>query len=133
MAQKRRNRGQIIATDSSNVRLGVVTENCRRLVSSIVATLACDGARCLRGKEFERVVVDAPWSNTGVLRRRVDLRWRIRQEELSRLATLQKKLLTAAAESTKPGGALVYSTCSLEPEENERVVEHFGVTHRQFV
>jgi 16S rRNA (cytosine967-C5)-methyltransferase len=123
IAQKMQNRGQIIATDSSNVRLGLVTENCRRLGVSIVATLACEGARCLRGRQFDRVLLDAPCSNTGVMRRRVDLRWRIKPEEISRLAALQAKLLAGAAELTKPGGVLVYSTCSLEPEENERVVE----------
>ncbi len=125
IAQKMQNRGQIIAADSSNVRLGLVTENCRRLGVTIVATLACEGTRldrCLRGEEFDRVLVDAPCSNTGVMRRRPDLRWRIEEKEIARLAALQLKLLGKAAEFTKPGGVLVYSTCSLEPEENERVV-----------
>jgi len=123
IAQKMQNRGQIIAADSSNVRLGLVTENCRRLGISIVATLACEGARCLRGQQFDRVLLDAPCSNTGVMRRRVDLRWRIREDEIRRLAALQRKLLMAAGELTKPGGVLVYSTCSLEPEENEQVIQ----------
>lgn len=126
IAQKMQNRGQIIAADSSNVRLGLVTENCRRLGVDIVATLPCEGTRltrCLRGSLFDRVLLDAPCSNTGVMRRRVDLRWRIKPEEISRLATVQRKLLTVAGELTKPGGALVYSTCSLEPEENEQVIQ----------
>jgi len=126
IAAKMENRGQIIAADSSNVRLGKVTENCRRLGVEIVATLACEGTRltrCLRGSKFDRVLLDAPCSNTGVMRRRVDLRWRIQQEEIGRLAALQKRLLAVASELVKPGGVLVYSTCSLEPEENERVVE----------
>jgi 16S rRNA (cytosine967-C5)-methyltransferase len=122
IAQKMQNRGQIIAADSSNVRLGKVTENCRRLGITIVATVACANGRCLRGRQFDRVLVDAPCSNTGVLRRRVDLRWRLRSEELRRLAEVQKKLLATAATLVKPGGVLVYSTCSLEPEENEQVV-----------
>jgi 16S rRNA (cytosine967-C5)-methyltransferase len=125
IAQKMQNRGQIIAADSSNVRLGLVTENCRRLGISIVATLACESGRCLRGRQFDRVLVDAPCSNTGVLRRRVDLRWRIKPEEIKRLAALQKKLLTIAFDLTKPGGVVVYSTCSLEPEENEQVIAGF--------
>jgi 16S rRNA (cytosine967-C5)-methyltransferase len=126
IAQKMQNRGQIIAADSSNVRLGLVTENCRRLGVDIVATLPCEGTRltsCLRGSLFDRVLLDAPCSNTGVMRRRVDLRWRIKPEEISRLATVQRKLLTVAGELTKPGGVLVYSTCSLEPEENEQVIQ----------
>jgi 16S rRNA (cytosine967-C5)-methyltransferase len=129
------NRGKIIAADSSNVRLGLVTENCRRLGVEIVSTLACEGTRlerCLRGSKFDRVLLDAPCSNTGVLRRRVDLRWRIREEEVKRLAALQTNLLVVAAELTKPGGVLVYSTCSLESEENERVVEQFLGGHPEF-
>ncbi|MCG3147343.1 MAG: Ribosomal RNA small subunit methyltransferase B [Verrucomicrobiae bacterium] len=122
IAQKMQNLGQIIAADSSNVRLAKVTENCRRLGVTIVATLACANGRCLRGRQFDRVLVDAPCSNTGVIRRRVDLRWRIREEELRRLADVQKKLLAVARELVKPGGVVVYSTCSLEPEENEQVV-----------
>ncbi len=126
IAQKMQNRGRIIAADSSSVRLGLVAENCRRLGIEIVSTLACEGTRlqrCLRGATLDRVLLDAPCSNTGVLRRRVDLRWRLRQEEIARLAAVQKKLLTAAGELTRPGGVLVYSTCSLEPEENEQVIE----------
>jgi 16S rRNA (cytosine967-C5)-methyltransferase len=129
IAQKMQNRGEIVAADSAAARLGRVAENCRRLGIRIVATLVCASGRCLRGRQFDRVLVDAPCSNTGVLRRRADLRWRIRQEELPRLAQAQRKLLAAAAELTRPGGVLVYSTCSLEPEENERVVEHFRETH----
>ena len=74
---------------------------------------------------FDRILVDAPCSNTGVLRRRIELRWRIRPEEISRLATEQLRLLTLAAPLLKPGGTLVYSTCSLEPEENSAVIRAF--------
>ena len=135
IAQKMKNRGRIIATDSSNVRLGLVVENCRRLGVEIVATLPCEGTRldgCLRGEQFDRVLLDAPCSNTGVLRRRADLRWRIAQDEISRLAAIQLRLLEAAGRFAKAGGVLVYSTCSLEPEENERVVEQFCKTYPQF-
>jgi 16S rRNA (cytosine967-C5)-methyltransferase len=135
IAQKMQNRGRIIAADSSNSRLALVGENCRRLGVEIVATLACEGTRldrCLRGEEFDRVLVDAPCSNTGVLRRRADLRWRLNEEEIGRLAALQVKLLDSAAKFTKRGGILVYSTCSLEPEENERVVETFLASQKKF-
>jgi 16S rRNA (cytosine967-C5)-methyltransferase len=70
-------------------------------------------------------LVDAPCSNTGVMRRRVDLRWRIRPPEFTRLAEVQIGLLNTAAQHLKPAGTLVYSTCSLEPEENENVVRRF--------
>ncbi len=72
-------------------------------------------------KRFDRILVDAPCSNTGVMRRRVDLRWRIRPEEIERLRAAQLELLRQAAPRLKPGGTLVYSTCSLEPEENGEV------------
>lgn len=83
-------------------------------------------------KLFDRVLVDVPCSNTGVLRRRVDLRWRLRPEEPARLAQLQASLLQQAAVRLKPGGTLVYSTCSLEPVENAQVVQQFLANHPQF-
>ena len=76
--------------------------------------------------------MDAPCSNTGVLRRRVDLRWRISPEEISRLQQTQLDLLKHAATKLKPGGVLVYSTCSLEPEENSEVVKEFLAAHQDF-
>jgi 16S rRNA (cytosine967-C5)-methyltransferase len=72
---------------------------------------------------FDRVLIDAPCSNTGVMRRRVDLRWRLRPPEIERLQQTQIQLLTEATRLLRPGGTLVYSTCSLEPEENEQVVQ----------
>jgi 16S rRNA (cytosine967-C5)-methyltransferase len=69
--------------------------------------------------------VDAPCSNTGVLRRRVDLRWRVKPEEIERLRQEQLELLRRAAAFVKPSGVLVYSTCSLEPEENTGLVGEF--------
>ncbi|MBI2948451.1 MAG: 16S rRNA (cytosine(967)-C(5))-methyltransferase RsmB [Verrucomicrobia bacterium] len=81
---------------------------------------------------YDRILVDAPCSNTGVMRRRVDLRWRIRPEEIERLRKIQIDLLCATAPRLKPGGILVYSTCSLEPEENRGVVEQFLAKHCDF-
>ena len=135
IAQLMRNQGEIVAADASNPRLQRVIENCQRLGVTIVATIPCEGTRltrCLRGAKFDRVLVDAPCSNTGVLRRRADLRWRLQEAEIHRLAQLQEKLLTVAGQLTKPGGVLVYSTCSLEPEENERAVERFSATQAEF-
>jgi len=135
MAQRMENRGRIVAMDVSATRLERVGENCRRLGVSIVATLACSGTkpeRCLRGELFDRVLVDAPCSNTGVMRRRPDLRWRIEEAEIGKLAALQEKLLKSAAAMVRQGGVLVYSTCSLEKEENERVAERFRESHPEF-
>jgi 16S rRNA (cytosine967-C5)-methyltransferase len=81
---------------------------------------------------FDKVLVDAPCSNTGVMRRRVDLRWRVRPEELSRLQSLQLGLLERAASRLRAGGTLVYGTCSLEPEENAAVVSTFLSQRRDY-
>jgi 16S rRNA (cytosine967-C5)-methyltransferase len=90
------------------------------------------GVRVFKDRQVDRVLVDAPCSNTGVMRRRVDLRWRIRPEEIERLRATQLALLRQAAVRLKPGGILVYSTCSLEPEENNEVVQQFLSGHTGF-
>ena len=117
-AQQMRNEGAIVAQDSDPARLKLVAENCARLGVTCVSSAPPENA-------FDRVLVDAPCSNTGVMRRRVELRWRVQPSELERLVVLQLDLLRRAASLLKPGGVLVYSTCSLEPEENEGVVEQF--------
>jgi 16S rRNA (cytosine967-C5)-methyltransferase len=84
------------------------------------------------GRFFDRILVDAPCSNTGVLRRRVDLRWRISAAEISRLHQTQLDLLKLAATKLKSRSVLIYSTCSLEPEENSEVVKEFLREHAGF-
>jgi 16S rRNA (cytosine967-C5)-methyltransferase len=117
LAQLIKNEGKIVASDISDERLKLVQENCSRLGVTCVETIS--------NLQFDRVLVDAPCSNTGVMRRRVDLRWRISPEEIARLQKTQLGLLNQAAAKLKPGGVLVYSTCSLEPEENSEVVKQF--------
>ena len=73
---------------------------------------------------FDAALVDVPCSNTGVLGRRPEVRWRLRPDEFRHLVPLQTKLLLQAAERIRPGGAIVYSTCSVEPEENRQVVDN---------
>ena len=103
-------------------RLKLIQENCERLsVNCVEITDHLPKSP----ESFDHVLVDAPCSNTGVLRRRVDLRWRIRPEEIQKLASMQVNLLKQAAALLKPRGLLVYSTCSLEPEENQEVVKKF--------
>jgi len=127
IAQRMQNQGRIAALDKQPDRLNLVRENCARL-----------GVTCVEfpdsnpGAPFDRILVDAPCSNTGVLRRRVDLRWRIKPGEIERLRQTQQTLLEQAASQLKPGGTLVYSTCSLEPEENESVSRDFLKAHTDF-
>jgi 16S rRNA (cytosine967-C5)-methyltransferase len=126
LAQLMENRGRIVAHDPALPRLELVRQNCLRLGVTCVETLGGQEAMSALGsRPFDRVLVDAPCSNTGVLRRRVDLRWRIRPEEIDRLRVSQLGILRQAATLLKPGGVLVYATCSLEPEENEEVVRSF--------
>ena len=127
IAQVMQNRGRIVAQDHQPGRLKLVRENCDRLGVSCVETEPAPTPSPLapRPSPFDRVLVDAPCSNTGVLRRRVDLRWRIRPEEIERLRIMQLELLRQAVRHLKPAGTLVYSTCSLEPEENRGVIDAF--------
>jgi 16S rRNA (cytosine967-C5)-methyltransferase len=101
-----------------------VEENCARLGADCVEAVLPSALES-RPATFDRILVDAPCSNTGVMRRRVDLRWRVSPEEITRLRAQQLELLRRAAPLLKPHGILVYSTCSLEPEENQKVLEQF--------
>jgi len=133
IAQLMSNRGRIVARDPHSARRDLVRENCLRLgVTCVEMAVAGPQEEVETSQRFDRVLVDAPCSNTGVMRRRVDLRWRLRIEEIGRLQTTQLALLGEAAAQLKAGGSLVYSTCSLEPEENEQVVQSFLATHPDF-
>ena len=88
-----------------------------------------DAALPFEPASFDGVLVDAPCTNTGVLRRRVEARWRLSPGDVEALASIQRDLLERALPLVKPGGRLVYSTCSLEPEENEGVVTAFAESH----
>ncbi|MFA5193724.1 MAG: 16S rRNA (cytosine(967)-C(5))-methyltransferase RsmB [Verrucomicrobiia bacterium] len=131
LAQLMQDRGEIVAEDSSLERLKQVVANCARLG---VTCVTVQQARAAHSAEtwFDRVLVDVPCSNTGVLRRRVDARWRLCSEDIARLATEQMALLQKVARRVKRGGTLVYSTCSLEPEENRGVVEAFVKAEPEF-
>jgi 16S rRNA (cytosine967-C5)-methyltransferase len=124
IAQLMRNEGRVIAHDTSRERLKRVEENCARLGADCVEAVLPSALES-RPATFDRILVDAPCSNTGVMRRRVDLRWRVSPEEITRLRAQQLELLRRAAPLLKPNGILVYSTCSLEPEENQKVLEQF--------
>jgi 16S rRNA (cytosine967-C5)-methyltransferase len=124
IAQLMNNEGKIVACDVSDERLKLIQENCVRLGVTCVETILSSTLNS-QPSTLNRVLVDAPCSNTGVMRRRVDLRWRISPEEISRLQQTQLDLLKLAATKLKTGGVLLYSTCSLEPEENSEVVKQF--------
>jgi 16S rRNA (cytosine967-C5)-methyltransferase len=126
IAESMGNEGRIVAVDVSPERLQRITDNCRRLGVSIVTASQAEQVGGMEARSFDLVLVDAPCSNTGVLARRPEARWRFDEEYLHALAADQKQLVAMAAQFVRPGGALVYSTCSIEPEENGDVARWAG-------
>jgi 16S rRNA (cytosine967-C5)-methyltransferase len=145
IAQLMKNMGTIVACDRDGGRLPILKDNMARLGVEIVHSLRHDWARGRIPEEvasvapFDRILVDSPCSNTGVMRRRVDVRWRLRPRDLTRMPGEQFEITRSAISLLKPGGVLVYSTCSLEMEENEqllaRVLDQFPqmrITDQEF-
>jgi 16S rRNA (cytosine967-C5)-methyltransferase len=115
--------GLIVAADRHSHRVRVMREQFKRLALPKIRLIELDAAQSLPfGIEFDRILVDAPCSGTGTLARHPEIRWRLKPEQLSELNHLQSDLLVMALNQLAPGGRLVYSTCSLELEENEDVV-----------
>lgn len=125
--------GLVVACDVRARRLELLVSAVRASGASRarIVRIAADHALPF-ARAFDRVLVDAPCSGLGTLRRDPDIRWRRNEGELTGLAQQQVALLTRSAEVVKPGGRLVYSTCSSEPEENDGVVESFLAAHRDF-
>ncbi len=129
MAQLMHNRGQVVAWDEQPERRHRLQENCERLGVACVSTQPPSEWGTTR---FDKILVDAPCSNTGVMRRRIELRWRLKPADLAVLSRMQLAILTRVAPLLKPAGTLVYSTCSLEPEENQEVIKQFLAGHPNF-
>ncbi len=125
----------LVALDASKARLEMVKENLARLQIRGVVVMQGDLTRpatvhaLSQGGLFDKILLDAPCTNSGVLRRRADARWRFTPESLKEMTALQRRLLTAAAGLLKPGGRLVYSTCSVEPEEDGGLVAAWLSAH----
>lgn len=128
------NRGRIRALDVHPGRLELVVRMARRQGVEMLESAQQDG-RTLSADTygtFDRVLLDVPCSGTGVLGKRADLRWRRTPEDLVQLTALQDDLLEGASRCVRPGGLLLYATCSLEPEENELRVRAFLSRHPEF-
>lgn len=119
-----KDKGEIIALDKFESRLKLVYQNLNRLDKNCVKPIAID-ALDYEDEPFDRVLADVPCTGTGTLSKKPDIKWKKDIFDLRRLNVLQYKLLCKAASLTKPGGALVYSTCSIEPEENYEIVKKF--------
>ena len=125
---------RVVAADLSRPRLGRVVQARDRLgLRSALGVVAADARRApFAPASFDVVLIDAPCTGTGTLRRHPDGKWRLRPADLEALVALQREILDAAAELVKPAGVLVYATCSLEPEENEQQVDAFLARDARF-
>jgi 16S rRNA (cytosine967-C5)-methyltransferase len=130
LAELMRDRGRVVACDPDAARLRHVVETSGRLGLSIIETVATEEPP---PGPFDAALVDVPCSNTGVLGRRPEVRWRLRSGDWPHLVRLQTKMLLLACERVRPGGQVVYSTCSIEPEENQQVVRNVLMGMREFV
>jgi 16S rRNA (cytosine967-C5)-methyltransferase len=133
LAELMQNTGEVLAVDVAPHRLERIVENVRRLgLSSVHALLVREDGSDLPRGPFDFILADVPCSNTGVLGRRPEVVWELSPESISELTLIQSHLLRRAAERLNPGGQLLYSTCSIEREENEQLVQQFLAEHPQF-
>jgi len=129
LAQQMENRGNLVACDYDKVRLARLQQNLARLGvinANVVLVDWLQHSSPFNPETFDAILVDAPCTNTGVIRRRSDVRWRLTPLDFSRMHQLQWRIVKATIPLLKPGGRLVYSTCSIEPEENESLVADIG-------
>jgi 16S rRNA (cytosine967-C5)-methyltransferase len=124
----------VIAADVNEARLNTVRQTAKLHKLDSIQTLVLDGLDQLPflAHTFDAVLLDAPCSGTGTFRRNPEIRWRISAADLQDLSARQAKLLNNAAGAVKPDGRVIYSTCSIEREENEEVVEAFLASHKKF-
>lgn len=134
LAELMGNRGRVTAVDLHPHRLQMVESAAKRLGATIVKTVAADGRRIGAAglSPPDRVLVDAPCSGLGVIRRLPELKWRRNPADLERMPRLQLDLLEAAAELLRPGGLLLYSVCTTEPEETVAVADAFSAAQPRF-
>jgi 16S rRNA (cytosine967-C5)-methyltransferase len=136
LAELMDDRGEIIATDISARGIDKLKQNIRRLGLTSIRAIQADIERELTGElalPYDRILADLPCSGLGTLRSHPETKWHRREKDIERLSRLQTKILSRLSSYLKPGGTLVYSTCTLTYEENEQVVEEFLHQHEEFV
>jgi len=131
IAELMKNKGEIIAIDVYDKRLKILEENSNRLGISIIKPIAYD-ARTVTLDMADRVLVDAPCSGFGTLSKKPDIKWKQNIQQIEKLNQLQYEILCNASRHVKMGGVLVYSTCTIEPEENENIINKFLESHTNF-
>lgn len=136
IAEKMENRGTVIANDLHPHKVRLIEQQLERLGLTCVRTETGDAAELPQRhapESFDRILLDAPCTGFGVIRRKPDLKWTKREEDIAGISAVQARLLDAVSGLVKPGGILVYSTCTLEREENEEQVDAFLARHPEFV
>jgi len=124
--------GEVVAVERDRRRAGVLARTAERMRAGNVRVEVADAALPREETAFDRVLVDPPCSGLGTLQARPDLRWRMQEDSIGELAAGQRKILEAGADVLRPGGVLVYSTCTISPDENERVIAAFLESRPEF-
>lgn len=132
LADLMNNEGEIVAIDKFESRLKILEENLNRLHVKNVKTVVADSREFDDPEKFDRVLVDVPCSGLGTLRKKPDIKWKRDLIDIRRLTVTQKELLENAAKQVKLGGYLVYSTCTIEPEENFDIINDFVMSQPDF-
>ena len=130
-AENMQNQGRIIAIDKYDVRLNLIRQAAERNGVSIVETMEGD-ATDFTTEPADKVLVDAPCSGLGTLSKKPDIKWKRELDDIRKLMVTQRAILENAARLVRPGGVLVYSTCTIEPEENHDIVRDFLSSHPEF-
>lgn len=135
MAEKMKDGGEVWACDIHEHKAKLIREQAERLGLKSVRTLTADARKLadhFAEGSFDRILLDAPCSGLGVIRRKPDMKWSKREQELDDICVIQRDLLNEAHKLLRPGGILVYSTCTIEHNENEGMVEAFLRRHPEF-
>ncbi len=132
VAEKMPDNGLIIAIERHYNRAKFLQDNLARLGVQIIDIICADSLQLPVKIQFDKVLIDAPCTGFGVLNKRVDLKWKRTLQDIENMKKLQLQLLVSAAKAVKPEGIIVYSTCTIEPEENEQVIETFLERNRMF-
>ncbi|WP_391560186.1 16S rRNA (cytosine(967)-C(5))-methyltransferase RsmB [Robertmurraya sp.] len=135
IAEKLEDTGQVISLDLHEHKVKLINENAVRLGLTNIETKAMDSRKVqeeFEGSAFDRILLDAPCSGLGVMRRKPDMKYTKKEEDLNRLQSIQLQLLDSVTPLLKPGGTLVYSTCTIDRSENEEVVTAFLQKHTDF-
>jgi 16S rRNA (cytosine967-C5)-methyltransferase len=133
LAALMRGAGEVVAVERNRARAAALARTAARLHAANVRVELADAAQARTHEApFDRVLVDPPCSGLGTLQARADLRWRVTEQSISELATLQARILAAGAAAVRPGGVLVYSTCTIAQTENEHQIAAFIDRHKDF-